>query len=588
MGREHTLLPATAASGWPDNPPAALTLLMALRRHGVQHLFCNPGTDFPAIVEAYSLVAQHPALTDQLPTPIVVPHENAAVAMAHGAYLVSGQPQAVMVHVNVGTANTINGIANAARDQAPILVMAGRTPISETGRLGSRSRHIHWAQEMYDQAGMVRELCKWDQELKMSSETEVTVARAMEMMLSSPPGPAYLSLPREVLSEPLALQDTPRAPKAVASAPWPNPADIATLAGWIAEAERPLVISATSGRTAAGFDAVAQIAERCALPVVTMGGRYASLPTSHSMHFGYQPKALLAQADLVIVLECDVPWIPSLESPPAGCRVVHISEDPAFAGYPTRGFPVDLAIDASAAVALPLLQAALLAQGAAGADRVATRRTWLAARRSAQREAWHEAELAASRNKDIKPEWISRCLSDALHAAVGDAAIMVNEYPLRQEHCDFERHGSFLGQSPAGGLGWGLGAALGVKLRQPDRLVAVTLGDGAYMFDNPTACHWVSQVQKLPVLVVIFNNQMYGAVRNSTAAMYRDGASGNNACTLLADLSPAPAFELVAQASGGYGERVDDPAELPAALARALHEVQVVGRQALLNVICRY
>jgi acetolactate synthase-1/2/3 large subunit len=196
--------------------------------------------------------------------------------------------------------------------------------------------------------------------------------------------------------------------------------------------------------------------------------------------------------------------------------------------------------------------------------------------------------MAASRNQAIQPEWISRCLSDALRAAVGDEAILVNEYPLRQEHCDFERAGSFLGQSPAGGLGWGLGAALGVKLRQPGRLVAVTLGDGAYMFENPTACHWVSQVQKLPVLVVIFNNQMYGAVRNSTAAMYRDGASAANACTLLADLSPAPAFELIAQASGGYGERVEDPAELPAAIARALHEVQVVGRQALLNVICKY
>ncbi len=583
---QSTLLPASGML--PQDPPAALTLLMALRRHGVEHLFCNPGTDFPAIVEAYSIAEATPGLVDLVPKPIVVPHENAAVAMAHGAYLVSGQPQAVMVHVNVGTANTINGIANAARDQAPILVMAGRTPISETGRLGSRSRHIHWAQEMYDQAGMVRELCKWDQELKMSSETEATVRRAMEMMLSSPPGPAYLSLPREVLSEPLALAESPRAPKAVASAPWPNPADIATLAAWVAEAERPLVISATSGRTVAGFDAVTQIAERFAIPVVTMGGRYASLPTSHPMHFGYQPKALLEQADLVIVLECDVPWIPSLEGPPVGCRVVHISEDPAFSGYPTRGFPVDLAIDASTAVALPLLQAALAEGGVASSVGVSARRTRLATQRSAQREAWQAAEQAAASHKDIKPEWISRCLSDALRKAAGDNAIMVNEYPLRQEHCDFERHGSFLGQSPAGGLGWGLGAAIGVKLRQPDRLVAVTLGDGAYMFDNPTACHWVSQVQKLPVLVVIFNNQMYGAVRNSTAAMYREGASAANACTLLADLSPAPAFEMVAQASGAYGERVDDPAELPAAVQRALHEVQVVGRQALLNVVCKY
>jgi acetolactate synthase-1/2/3 large subunit len=171
---------------------------------------------------------------------------------------------------------------------------------------------------------------------------------------------------------------------------------------------------------------------------------------------------------------------------------------------------------------------------------------------------------------------------------VGPDAIIVNEYPLRLEHCDREKPGTFFGLSPAGGLGWGLGAALGVKLSAPDRLVVATLGDGAYMFDNPTACHWVSAVQKLPILVLVYNNQMYGAVRNSTAAMYQSGMSAGNGCTLLADLSPAPAFEKIVQASGGHGERVDDPLQLPAALARALHVVTHEKRQALLNIVCKY
>lgn len=568
----------------PAEPPAALTLLRALRRHGVRHLFCNPGTDFPAIVEAFAMAEDDPELKAQLPLPVVVPHENAAVAMAHGAYLASGEAQAVMVHVNVGTANTINGAANANRDNAPILLMAGRTPISETGHLGSRSRHIHWAQEMYDQAGMVRELVKWEHELKLASETESLVARAMELMCSAPRGPAYLSLPREVLSQPLTLAEAPRRPQAVAAPPWPHPQSIDTLADWLTQAQRPVVISATVGRTEAGFEAMQQIAERFALPVVTVSGRYASLPSSHPMHLGYQPQALLADADLVIVLACDVPWIPSLEGPPPDCRVVHIGEDPAFARYPARGFPVDLAVQAEPAVALNVLSEALAVRQFDQAPGTAKRRERLAQLRATQRASWQAAGQAAAADTVIRPEWISRCISDA----VGLDAIIVNEYPMRLEHCEREQFGSFLGQSPAGGLGWGLGAAIGVKLRRPDKLVVATLGDGAYVFDNPTACHWVAAVQNLPILVVVYNNQMYGAVRNSTAAMYRDGAAGRDGCMLLADLSPSPAFEQIVEANGGYGERVEDPRELPAALARALHEVQVVGRQALLNVMCKY
>jgi len=319
--------------------------------------------------------------------------------------------------------------------------------------------------------------------------------------------------------------------------------------------------------------------------VVTLAGRYACLPHSHAMHFGYQVKPLLEEADLVVVLDCDVPWLPALESPPAACRVAHVASDPAFVRYPTRGFPVDLAITADPVPALGALTRVLDAAGTAGSAPVAHRRTALAARRSALRATWQaQGDAAAADTEHIRPEWISRCISEA----VGDTAVIVNEYPLRLEHCPRNRPDTFYGLSPAGGLGWGLGAAIGMKRLRPEATVVVTLGDGAYMFDNPTACHWVSAVQKLPVLVVVFNNQLYGAVRNSTASMYQEGASAANGCRMLADLSPSPAFEMIAQASGAYGERVEDPAELPQALRRALHAVEVEGRQALLNVVCRY
>jgi len=575
-----------ASAGAVKEELAALVMLRRLRAHGVAYFFCNPGTDFPAIVEAFSMAQADPEIAKSVPRPIVVPHENAAVAMAHGVYLMTGRPQAVMVHVNVGTANMVNGAANADRDHAPILLMAGRTPITETGLLGSRSRNIHWAQEMFDQAGMLREFVKWDYELKIASETQAAVDRAMELMMTSPRGPAYLSLPRELISMPIKVKNPGRA-RAVSAAPWPNPTDISELAGLIAKAKRPLIITSTSGRTSAGFDALCSLTQKYAIGVITLYGRYVCLPTSHDMHLGFQTKPFLQDADLIIALECDVPWIPSLENPPADCKVVHIAEDPAFSRYPTRGFPVDMSIRADATVALQALEAGLcklVPDSQPEAPSIALRRSLIAERRKALRDDWKSLGDKAAKAPHITPEYISRCLSDA----AGPDAIFVNEYPLRLEHCDREKSGSFLGQSPAGGLGWGLGAAVGVKLSAPERLVIATLGDGAYIFDNPSACHWVCAAQKLPVLTVIYNNQLYGAVRNSTAAMYKDGVSGDSGCTLLADLSPSPAFEKIVEASGGYGERVDDPAQLPAAIARAIHVVTHEKRQALLNVVCKY
>ena len=138
-------------------PIAGEVFLRALAEHGVDYFFCNPGTDFPPIVEGFSRARGRNV---KLPRPILVPHENLAVAMAHGAYIETGRPQAVMVHVNVGTGNTINNLINLARDRVPLILAAGRTPVTEKGAFGSRSRQIHWGQEMFDQAGMVREIVK--------------------------------------------------------------------------------------------------------------------------------------------------------------------------------------------------------------------------------------------------------------------------------------------------------------------------------------------------------------------------------------------------------------------------------------------
>jgi acetolactate synthase-1/2/3 large subunit len=560
-------------------PSAAEVFLRQLGASGVAYLFANGGTDFPPIIEAYAALD---GSNHRLPRPMTVPHENAAVAMAHGVTMITGKPQAVMVHVNVGTANTLNGILNATRDHTPVLVLAGRTPYAEKGRHGARTRNIHWAQEMFDQAGMLREAVKWDGELRQPEQAADLVTRALSIAMASPRGPVYATLPRDTLAAPAAAAVVREGATAPA-APLPDPAALDHAARMIAAAERPLIITAAAGRRRAGFDALSAFATRFAVPVISFTPRFVNIAADHPMHLGYEPGPLLAEADCVVVVDTDVPWIPHLQGPPAGSRVIHVGEDPLFARYPMRNFPMDLAITAAPAAALDGIAAALAPLLPAETEALRRRATEYGALSAQQRAAW-KASVAAPPAGPITPEWISHCLSEALD----EDAIIVNEYPLRQTHCPRTRHGSFYGQSTAGGLGWGFGAALGARLAAPDRLVVATLGDGAYVFNNPTACHWVAEAHGLPVLVIVFNNGLYAAVRNSTLAMYRDGAAAKAGGGLFADLRPAPAFEKLAEASGGHGERVTDPAELPAALRRAIAVVTREKRQALLNVVCEY
>ncbi|HZT26361.1 MAG TPA: thiamine pyrophosphate-requiring protein [Pseudolabrys sp.] len=555
---------------------AAEAFLRALADHGADYFFCNPGTDFPPIVEAFSRAKKTNA---KVPKPILVPHENLAVAMAHGVYLMNGRPQAVMVHTTPGTANILNNLLNLARDRVPAIIAAGRTPITEKGSFGSRSRPIQWGQEMFDQAGMLRELVKWDYELRQPAQAVDVVARAFEVAMAHPRGPVYIMLPREPLAAPLAEPTAPAKPRPLAAETHPDPRPIATLAEWIAAAERPLILTATL--PAAAVPALERLAERCAIPVIAHAPRTMCLPSSHPMHFGFEPGALLADADLVIALDSDVPWISHLQHPPAGCRVVHIGEDPFFVRYPMRSFPSDLAIQAGVTNALQALISAVEQRLQMAEARIAARRARLTERMRTRR-----AQLAkdSAPGQTISPEYLSRAIGEA----VGPEAIIFNEYPLRADHCAREKPGTFFSLGPAGGLGWGFGAALGAKLAAPDAFVVATLGDGAYMFGNPTVGHWVAAKNQLPILTVVFNNTRYGAVRRATMSMFKEGAAGEADGRFLADLDPAPPYDEIARTHGAYAERVEKPSDLPDALARAREAVISGKRQALLNVITPY
>lgn len=569
--------PAQKQGAKPQRMPiAGEAFLRALADHGIDYFFANPGTDFAPVVEAFSRANQSNA---KVPRPLVIPHENLAVAMAHGAYLMTGRPQAVMVHVNVGTANAINNVINLSRERVPLILAAGGTPVTEKGAFGTRNRHIHWAQEMFDQGGMLREAVKWDYELRVPSQVGDVVSRAFEVSMTSPRGPVYLVLPREPLAAPLAELPEPITPRSLPARPHPDPETIATLAEWISKAERPLLIVSAIENDA--VEPLARLAERYALPVVTQRARTMCMSSSHPMHFGFDPAGMIEDADLIVVIESDVPWILDTQPPPAGCRVAHIGEDPVFQRYPMRSFPSDLSVAAYAAHAIAALDEALGRLKLDG-KKIDQRREQLTERSRKRRE--QNAKASNSNSDKISPAYLSRLVGET----VGADAIIFNEYSMMQEHCLREKPGTYFGLSPAGGLGWGFGAALGAKLAAPEKLVVATLGDGAYAFSNPLVGHWVSQAQNLPILIVLFNNSRYGAVRNSTLSMFKDGVAGEDDGRFMADLAPTPPFEAMVQAQGGHGERVEKAADLPAALARARDVVLKEKRQALVNVMTPY
>ena len=556
--------------------------LAVLADRGVDCLFANAGTDFAPLIEA---LAKAEAEGLKTPRPVTVPHENVAVSMAIGYYLATGRPQLVMVHVNVGTANSICALMNAWRGNVPILMSAGRTPYSEEGGLpAKRSGEIHWPQEMRDQGAMLREFVKWDYELPNAETLEVSVDRALNMAMSEPKGPVYLTLPREVLAAPangFEFQSPSR--RRAASQPFPDPRAIDEAAEMIARAKNPLIITSSAGRDPGDMARLEALADLFAIPVSQRKPRYVAMSSGHPMNMGYDTDAMLKTADLIVVAECDVPWIPGKVAPNADTPIIHLGVDPLFGNYPIRGFAADLAITGVLSATLPALTHALETRVSGNRDQIEARRARLANAWKIQRGRWAEALEKGKTSTPLSAAWITHCLDQIK----GEDAVVIKESPLMFEHMRFTKPGTMFSAGAAGGLGWGLGTALGVKAARPDSLVIATCGDGAYMFGNPLPAHYVAAAEKLPILTVVFNNAMWGAVKRNTREVYPDGYAAKSNREPLTYFDPALKFEKAVEAADGHGERVEDPAKLPAAIERAMKAIEVEKRQALLNVVCR-
>ncbi|MCW2947551.1 MAG: acetolactate synthase [Actinoallomurus sp.] len=543
-------------------------LLWLLHEHGVEHLFLNPGTDSAPLQEAAATLT-----AAQVSFPRVIPctFESVALAAAHGYWQATGRPQCVFVHVDVGTQNLGAMMHNALRDRAGVVVIAGKTPYGEeSDSPGGRSHVIHWQQDVPDQAGVVRGYAKWTLEVTRSDILSRAVGRAVQVARGGRPGPAYLMVSRDVLMDPPADRVGRTAGYAVPRPPAADPETVREIAGLVATAERPLLITSKTGRRDGGFAAVTRLADLAGVRVIdTPESGCVNIDTSHPMSVRSPATArrLVAEADLILVADCDVPWIPKFVRPREDATIVHIDADPLRADMPLRTFPADLAVAADGATVLDQVAGCL--------PDVHPARKWagLADERSVRAEA-PEGAIAA------------REVVEALNAVLRDDDIVVEEAVTNAGvlHETLERSlpGTVCGTGSPG-LGWGLGGAVGIKLASPDRRVVAVVGDGSFMFAVPTAALCLAAEADAPILAVVLNNDGYRASRLPVFELFPDGISASRGDAIGTRFRRPPDLAAVARACHAHGETVDDRAELVPALRRALKALEA-GRSAVVDV----
>jgi acetolactate synthase I/II/III large subunit len=560
-------------------------LLEAMRAAGARYAFANLGSDHTGIMEAYAQATTAGTL-ESLPELILCPHESVALSAAHGYAQVTGEPQAVIVHTDCGTQNLGGAIHNASRGRVPVLIFAGLSPMTQEGELtGTRSEFIHWLQDNHDQRGMLRGYIKYDNEIRTGRNAKQLVHRAVQIARSEPAGPVYLTAAREVLEEQLSPQApegehwSPVAPVALA-------ADIAgEIAAALAAARSPLVVTSYLGRDPAAVPELVRLCELAAAGVIESVPTRVNFPADHPLHLGYQwnnpqQNPLLAEADVILVLGSDVPWIPAHNRPDRSARVFVIDVDPLKAELPLWHVPASRYALADLATALRQLTGLVAAAGPDPAA-VRARAARIRATHDGQRARWTQREHPEP-DGTITPEYLVACVRDV---AGPDALVLteaISSYHVVSEHLRASRPGSLLA-SGGGSLGWSGGAAVGAKLAAPERTVISLVGDGSYLFGVPASAQWVARRYRAPSLTVIFNNQGWRAPSLSALAVHPAGhvAGGGFA----ASFGPGADLAGVAAAAGGAYARTVTSADLvPGVLQRALKHV-ADGQSAVVSVL---
>ncbi|EID52615.1 thiamine pyrophosphate-requiring protein [Saccharomonospora xinjiangensis] len=589
MGSDATISPTSSISSSSSTSPApsgyttSRAFLEALAEGGVRYVFGNLGSDHPGILEAYAQ-ARADGREHTLPELVICPHESVAMAAAIGYAQVTGVAQAVLVHVECGTQNIGGMLHNAAKGRVGVLMYAGASPYTQDGELfGSRNEFIQWIQDVHDQRGIVRGYTKYDNEIRTGANVKQLVHRALQIASSAPAGPVYLVGPREVMEAeaPTRQADAAHFPPVAPAALAPDVVE--RVAAALAGASRPVVVTSYLGRDREAVPALVELCEAAGAGVLESVPSHVNFPADHPLHWGYQwndqnHNPLLEEADVVLVLGSDVPWIPAKNRPGPTARVFVLDEDPLKEQMPLWHVPAELFAMADLGTAVRQLR-----------ERVAELADTDAVARRRERAAVEHGRVFAARaareapdGETITPEYLVACVREAIDDDTLVLTEAITNYPTVSWHLRRTAPGSLLG-SGGGSLGWAIGAAVGAKLAEPERLVVSLVGDGSYLFGVPSSVFWMARRYDAASLTIVFDNNGWNAPKASALGVHPEGTAARRD-EFAGHFTPSPDLPGIAEAAGGaWGRTVEAAGELKDALAEALGAVRS-GRSAVLAV----
>lgn len=553
------------ADEWSD------AIVAAMKLGGVDHLYFVSGSEMAFYQEA---IAKAEARGWPAPKLITMMHESVALHAALGTSMVTGQPAAAAVHVDVGTIHYGAAVHAAWRGNYPVLLTAGCGPRAFPGSMrGARDHLIQWLQEPRDQSEIVRQYTKVDHRLEHQDNPGLMVSRLLQVAMSEPKGPAFLAIPRETAM--LPMPGTARFPTrdqlGLAQGTYPDPEHAKTIARWLVKARNPLVITERIGKDPVAVTELVRLAELLALPVSEPAqAQVLNFPTTHALYqSGPNPK----DADVCLVLESVGPWLPGTQTPPADAKIAWVSLDPVQSRFKTMEFRADLWIPATAVnVIRAVHDAATGMLDKSDLARIAERRKRLEDRKKEILARQEEEAVKAGNSPGASGRWVAHQLGKILEPG----AILLNDglsnsqfvqnYARRSEPGTAFKSGSSAG-------GWGVGAAVGASIAARGRDVVLATGDGFFAFGTPSSALWAAAEHKAPFLSVVFVNASYSTGTQGLRRSYPDGYAARANC-VGGTFDPPPDFGRMAEAAGGYGETVSETAEVGPALARGLEQVR--------------
>ena len=565
MGNYEASWGQYGADEWSD------ALVASMKLGGVDNLFFVSGSEIAFWQESIAKAKDR-----EWPAPrlVTVTHEGVALNAAAGDAMVSGRPSATAVHVDVGTLNFGAAIHTVWRGSYPVLMTAGTGPRAFPDSLtGGRDSPVQWVQEPRDQGEILRQYTKVDHRLEHQDNPGMMISRLLQVAMSEPKGPVYLTIPREVAMQrlPGAARFPTRDQMGLARPAWPDPTDARRAAEWLIKADNPLLCLAKSGRNPETVGHVVRLAELLALPVNENHTDRLNFPTTHPL-FGTGPAA--KDADAILVMESPIPFSPGAASPKADTKVIWVDVDPVFSRFKTMEHRADLWLPVSTSgAAQAIYEAATSMLTTSDISRIADRRARLDERKREMVAAAEEAALKSGQRNPIHPRWVAYQLGKIMEPETILLDDALSNAPLVQTYRGRTQPSTYFKSGGSSG-GWGSGAAFGAKLARPQSDVILASGDGYFMFGTPMAALWAAAHHGAPFLSVVFVNRSYSTGTRGLRGTYPDGSaiSAGNYDGGLFD--PPPDFAKMAEAANSYGETVHEPEEVGPALRRGLEQVR--------------